>query len=371
MVSIAILGCDNNAFYLASHLLYHNYNPQLHPDNNNRILLVGHQDPFHDLDNSPKIVFKTCDGLEIVIPRNQIEYTADAKNVVDFNPDFVLLTLKGTRTIEVLKDIVNLDGKTVIVSMQDGILNSDIISVILPNTKIIEGLILQNITSSQNCHFVQESSDGVIILQLTPESLKLQQVFHQSELSVRLCSNLKNVMYGQLMLKLGNALVYLSGLPFDEYIKDKNWRRIHAYCQWEAFEVFKHHGIEPVSAVNSSLPLQITPYLLMTPDWILRPVLDNIFKQETMKYGINLMPKDFRDFKIENKLEIDDLQGEIVRLGGSEGLKTIYNSGILRLVKIVENVMREAKQDWKVEIEADEVLNYIENGTVPQVLLND
>ncbi|CAG8746458.1 10899_t:CDS:2, partial [Racocetra fulgida] len=352
MVSIAILGCDNNAFYLVSHLLYHNYNPQQHPDNNNKILLVGHQDPFHNLDSSEKIVFKTFDGLEMVIPRGQVNYTTDTKKVVDFNPDFVLVTLKGTRTIEVLKDIVNLDGKTVIVSMQEGILNSDIISVILPNTKIIEGLILQKISSSQNCHFVQDSSDGVIILQSTPDSLKLQQIFYQSELLVRLCSNLKNVMYGQLILKLGNALVYLSGLSFDEYVKDKTWRRIHAYCQWEAFEVFKRHGIDPVSAMNSSLPLQMIPYLLMTPDWILRPVLDNIFKQESMKFGINLMSQ---DFNFRNKLEIDDLQGEIVRLGGSGGLTTVYNNGILRLVKLV-------KPDWKVGIDAVDVLAYIENG---------
>ncbi|CAG8794561.1 2829_t:CDS:1, partial [Racocetra persica] len=134
------------------------------------------------------------------------------------------------------------------------------------------------------------------------------------------------------------------------------------------FEVFKRHGIDPVSAMNSSLPLQMIPYFLMTPDWILRPVLDNIFKQESMKFGINLMSQ---DFNFGNKLEIDDLQGEIVRLGGSGGLTTVYNNGILRLVKLVENVMRDLNQDWKVGIDAVDVLAYIENGVVPNVLLNN
>ncbi|CAG8456625.1 1615_t:CDS:2 [Acaulospora colombiana] len=309
---------------------------------------------------------KTFDDYEIAVPRDQIDYTTDLKALVDFNPDYMLITMKGNQVVEVLQEIVELDGKTVVVTL-NGYHNSELVRVALPNTKIIEGMIMQSIYHLSDCQFVQES-EGFIYLQPTPDTPPIQQIFQQSQLTVYICNHIKSFMYGHLVMNLADAIVALSGLPFAQFIKSKRWRRILASSMWEAFEVFKHHKIVPLvpasrlpSFLNTSLSLHLLPYLLLSPNWVLNSVVINLLRSDPV--SVSSMS---RDFKQGRKTEIEEWQGEIVKLAGARGsVKTTYNGGVYRLVKLVEKSMTEEKDGWKVAFTREEVIGYIERGTIP------
>ncbi|CAG8478356.1 4693_t:CDS:2 [Acaulospora morrowiae] len=371
MVAIAILGSDPITFFLITHLTHHSRSPQHQPENINKILFVGQpNDDDYGFGKVKHVKVKTFDDYEIAVPREQINYTTDLKELVEFNPDYIFVTLKGNQVIEILQEIAELDGKTVVVTF-NGYHNSELVHVALPNTKIIDGMIVQYVYHLSDCQFVQET-EGCIYLQSIPDALPIQQIFQQSQLTVRTCSNIKSFMYGRLIMNLAGAIVALSGLSFTQFIKNKNWRKILASSMWEAFEVFKHHNIVPLvsmdripSFLHTSLPLHLLPYLLLSPNWVLNPVVMSLLKNDPI--SLSSMSK---DFKCGRRTGIEELQGEIVKLATVNGsIKTAYNSGVYGLVKLVEKSMMDKKDGWKVAFTNEEVIGYIEHGTVPACLL--
>jgi ketopantoate reductase len=138
MVSIAILGCGNVGFYIASHLIHNNHHAFNNPYDNNKILCVGHQRFLDELNLSKKLTvtklynnFTETDTVkennvqdekdekeeceeEFVISKDEINYETDLKELIKFNPDYVIVTLKSNQIFDVFKDLKDLDGKTTV-----------------------------------------------------------------------------------------------------------------------------------------------------------------------------------------------------------------------------------------------------------------
>ncbi|CAH1759179.1 10666_t:CDS:2 [Entrophospora sp. SA101] len=377
MSSIAILGCGNVGFFLAAHLIHNNHHAIGNPLNNNKILLVGGQRLFDDLNNSKKLLltlnnqFGENEDDEIIVPRNQIDYTTNLKDLINFQPDYILVTLKSNKLKEVFRELKELNGsKTVIVTIQNGIHNADTIQQLLPNIKIISGVNYYNIQYNQDCHFTRKGSynDGLIILEEKPETKQIMEIFKQSELTVKTTTQIKNVQYGKLLLSLSNSIIALSGLTHEEYMNSKSFRKIQAYCQWETIELFNHYGISPIT-FNYSLPPKSVPYLLVAPDWLVQPIKNNNnFIIRTEEFNMS------QDFTLGKMTEINELQGEIIKMskmkiieGGID--KVPYNHGIYKLVKEVEKKINSSDcKRWTHGFSAEEILKYINNGELPEIL---
>lgn len=137
MVAIAILGCGNVGFYIASHLIHNNHHAFNNPYNNNKILCVGRQRLLDELNLSKKLTLtklnnftdidtvKENDEIEaedekdeyeekIVILRDEIFYETDLKELIKFNPDYVIVTLKSNQISDVFNELKDLDGKTTV-----------------------------------------------------------------------------------------------------------------------------------------------------------------------------------------------------------------------------------------------------------------
>ncbi|CAG8725396.1 32385_t:CDS:2, partial [Racocetra persica] len=151
MVKLAILGCGNIGFFLAAKILHHYYllsNKKTSVNEKVELLLVGRQRLLDDLNASGRILLTTIDGTKTVIPRDHVNYVTDAKKLIEFQPDYVLVTLKVTQTIEAMKEIAELDGKIKIVSIQNGARNYDLIKKKFPKSQVINGMIVQNVNYS-------------------------------------------------------------------------------------------------------------------------------------------------------------------------------------------------------------------------------
>jgi ketopantoate reductase len=145
MVSIAILGCGNIGFYIASHLIHNNHHAFDNPYNNNKILCIGRQRLLDELNFSEKLTLTKLNNIiefdpikdkngyflkgmdeikvarddddykdEIVILKEEIIYETDLKKLIEFNPDYVIVTLKSTQIFDVFKELKDLDGKTTV-----------------------------------------------------------------------------------------------------------------------------------------------------------------------------------------------------------------------------------------------------------------
>ncbi|CAG8802009.1 15364_t:CDS:1, partial [Racocetra persica] len=207
-------------------------------------------------------------------------------------------------------------------------------------------------------------------------------ILSNAGINLIITTNIKSVQYGKLLLNLGNALTALSGSG-ELVLKSETYRHILAMCQWEAMEILDDSEI-PFTSFNHKMPIRIMPYVLYAPDWLVNFFVTKVLKMDAK----TVTPSMLQDIKSGRKTEIDELQGEIVRLGKiirkdrdegaiiMDGVKvgdcdrslTPYNDRVLELVKLVEEWMEVHKEGWKVSIEADEVLAFIEHGIVPQAL---
>lgn len=149
MVAIAVLGCGNVGFYIASHLIHNNHHAFHNPYNNNKILCVGRQRLLDELNLSKKLTLTKLNNFididtvkennyllkdndeiyagdekdeyekdecedKIVILRDEIIYETDLKELIKFNPDYVIVTLKSSQIFDVFNELKDLDGKTTV-----------------------------------------------------------------------------------------------------------------------------------------------------------------------------------------------------------------------------------------------------------------
>ncbi|CAG8650921.1 11296_t:CDS:2, partial [Dentiscutata heterogama] len=382
--------CGNIGFFLAAKILHHYY-PLLNKkenvvnknvaNENVELLLVGRQRLLDKLNEAREILLTTYNGAKIIVPRDHVNYVTDVKKIIEFQPDYLFVTLKATQTVEAMKEIAELDGKVIIVPIQNGVQSFDLIRTNFPKSQIISGMIVQNIAYSNPCNFTQ-TSDGSIFFQLTPSTHFINSILSNARIDVVITTDIKNVQYGKLMLNLGNAVTALAS-SLEQVFESRTYRRILAICQWEALEVFDNFDIKPIS-FSRTMPIRLMPYILNAPDWLFNILVVNLLKMKPKSVRSSML----EDFMLGRKTEIEELQGEIVRLGeiirkdrdeggiimdgvklgGGDHSLTPYNHGILELVKLVEEWMEEHKKGWNVRLAADEVLAFIEHGIVPQAL---
>ncbi|PKY43602.1 hypothetical protein RhiirA4_398931 [Rhizophagus irregularis] len=407
MVAIAILGCGNVGFYIASHLIHNNHHAFNNPYNNNKILCVGRQRLLDELNLSKKLtltklnnftdidtvkennyLLKENDEIEaedekdeyeekIVILRDEIFYETDLKELIKFNPDYVIVTLKSNQISDVFNELKDLDGKTTIVSIQNSFHNAEIIKQFLPNTTIIRGLLNDmTVTHDSSCHFIQQSSSsGSIVLESIPETLHFQKILEQNELPCVISYDIEDLMYFKLLINLNTSLFALSGLSYVEYLQDNNFREIYKKCIFEGLNVYRLNGI---TFSENLLMKNLVKCLGYVPEWVSNLALEHFLITKKRNLNSSMV----YDFKSARKTEVEFLQGEIVKLGErirskdnqredvqhEKSVDVKYNRGILNLIKIIENHMTESKKGWDGKISEKEILKYIETGEVPNVL---
>ena len=234
-----------------------------------------------------------------------------------------------------------------------------------------------------SCHFIQRSSSsGSIILESTPNTLRFQKILQRSELPSTISSEVKSLMYGKLLVNLNTSLFAISGLPYNEYLQDNNFREIYKRCVSEGLNVFGLIKGITLRISDNLLVEKFVKCLGYAPEWVSKLALEHflVVKGQDINFSV------VHDFKLARKTEIEFFQGEIVKLGESikgdirgeggvqfeggkgQSVDVKYNKGILNLIKMIEDRMRESKGGWDEKIGDEEITKYIETGEVPKAL---
>jgi 2-dehydropantoate 2-reductase len=244
----------------------------------------------------------SVDGYDRCLDGTQLPMSDDPAILSDAG--IVLVTVKSGDTAAMAALIAqHAPTDAVIVSLQNGVGNVDVLRQRLPGHHVLGGMVPFNVVAKAPGHVHRATSGDVIVGRDEAGTAAALSVRH---LTVRASDDIAGVQWGKLLVNLNNALNALSGAPLREQLLQRAWRRLFADQMTEALAVLKAAGIRPLSA--TPIPVQLTPYLLRLPDPLFRVLLDRV-----MKVDADARSSMWEDLQYGRRTEVDYLQGVIVQ----------------------------------------------------------
>lgn len=241
--------------------------------------------------------------------------------------DIVLVTVKSGATAEIADSIAaHTPANVVIVSLQNGTENAKILRQAMPDRDVRAGMVPFNVVPmGQGCF--HRATSGDIVVEAGPADIADQLAV--PHLAVTQSEDITAIQWGKFLINLNNAINALSGLPLQEMLRDRGWRRLMA-DQWaEALRVLRAHGIKPAS--TTPLPVWATPWVLRLPT----PLFTKVAAQ-MLTIDAQARSSMSHDLLAGRKTEIDVLQGQVVRMGAEVGRTTTLNARIKDLIELAE-----------------------------------
>jgi 2-dehydropantoate 2-reductase len=271
-----------------------------------------------------------------------VTFRTDLRDIAD--ADLVLVTVKSGATAAVAA-LLNaaLTRPTVVLSLQNGLRNSDVLGRHLPAHVVLAGMVPFNVVQAPPAAFHQGSS-GLLMAQTDSHLAPFLNAFRLAGLPLTLREDMPAVLRAKLLLNLNNVINALSDLPLREELSQRAWRRCLALAQAEALRVFAAANL-PLARLTP-IPSGWMPTLLRLPDrWFQRVAarmlaIDPLARSST-----------WEDLRAGRRTEVDAIQGEVLAVAAEQGLEAPVNARLLSLI-------REAEQR-RVAITGEELLRQL------------
>ena len=219
--------------------------------------------------------------------------------------DLIFVTVKSAASAEMALQIAkHAKPGAVVVSFQNGVGNADTLRDICHDQVVYPGMVGFNVVHLSAGKFHQATTSA---LYLPPDNDALSALEHVDGLVVRPHGDMQAILWGKLLLNLGNALNALSGLPLHEQLHDIRWRRLHAEMMDEALIAMTKAKISP--AKLTAIPARALPYLLRLPTPIYRHLMAANFTIDRRARSSMA-----QDLDLGRHTEIDFLQGAVIAL---------------------------------------------------------
>ena len=243
--------------------------------------------------------------------------------------DLVLVCVKSGATGEIGRLIAAHGPEgAVVLSLQNGVRNVGQLREALPGRDVRGGMVGFNVVALGQGRFHRSTSGEVMIGAGPGEIGALLQV---PGLAVAERRDIEAVQWGKLMLNLTNAVNALSGLPLREMLLDRGWRRVMVAQMGEASKALRAAGI--AATVPAKAPGWAIPWILRLPTGAFRRVAAPMLTVDAQARTSMVA-----DLEAGRRTEVDEFQGEIVRLGAVHGVETAVNARVLALVREAETV---------------------------------
>ncbi len=193
-----------------------------------------------------------------------LDLHTDASSAADAS--LVLICVKSAATAEAARELAAvLQSGTLVISLQNGLHNADVLREGLPHCTVQTGMVPFNVVQRAPGAFHQASS-GELMVQSHPAIGAWLPVFASAGLPLQLRDDMlsSRVQRAKLLLNLNNAINALSDLPLRDELSRRGWRRCLALAQREALDVFRVAGL-PVAKLTP-LPPTWMPHALELPD---------------------------------------------------------------------------------------------------------
>ena len=265
------------------------------------------------------------DGMAVQVRADAIGLSEDP--VCMEEADVVLVTVKSRSTDALGREIAqHAPRHAPVVSLQNGVTNAEVLRKRLPGRDVRAGMVAFNVVPmGQGCY--HRAVEGDVVVEAGPGDLAA--VMQAPGLECVESRDIESVQWGKFLMNLNNALNALSGLPLQEQLKNRGWRRLMAEQWAEAYSVLKACGIKPKSF--TPVPVGALPLVLRLPNAIFLRLASAMLKidpqaRASMSY----------DLMEGRPTEIDALQGMVVRKGAEAGVPTPINAMVVDVMKTAE-----------------------------------
>jgi len=247
----------------------------------------------------------------VILNPDIINYSLQPASISDAG--VILITVKSQDTETAATSILKF-GKpdALVISFQNGVNNVDVLRKILPNHKVLGGVVPFNVTSMSPGHFHCGTDGNLSIEAGDPKSLYLSHAFSKSGQGVDIYDDILAVQWGKLLVNLNNALNALTGGTLKAGLLQRDYRRALAETIKEALNIIRNTGIEPADFGNASADKMVK--ILNLPNFIYKIIMNMIVKIDN-----NARSSMLDDLEMGRVSEVEYLQGEIVRLAQKTG----------------------------------------------------
>jgi 2-dehydropantoate 2-reductase len=247
--------------------------------------------------------------------------------------DVVFCCVKAGATAEVAKTLADvLQPTTVIVSLQNGVRNHEILREALPGNPVLPAVVGFNVIIRDGPVF-QRAMSGPLIIETRPEGQDRAwvDVLRAAGLDVEEVRPIAPEQWTKLVSNLNNAVGALSGASTRDMILSHQCRRVIALLLDEALDVLDQAGVQ--AAKFRGVPLRVMSFIMKLPTPIVRVVV-----RAQLRVDPEARVSMWTDLERRRPTEVDFLNGEIVHLGDKCGMNAPANRRIVALVHEAERV---------------------------------
>ncbi|WP_017930815.1 2-dehydropantoate 2-reductase [Robiginitomaculum antarcticum] len=241
--------------------------------------------------------------------------------------DVIFITVKSQDTAQAAAQLAPVIApQTLIISLQNGVGNTDILAATLGGDRVFKAMIPNNVLALDAGRF-HMGTEGEIAIEDTPSLAALIDRMKAANLDVEARPDMAAAQWTKLLMNLSNAGNTLAGLTIYEHLRSRDHRRVLALSIDETLAVLGAANIAPprLGKVN---PKILAP-LLRLPDFIYHRLMPFIIKIDPQ--ARSSMAQDLIAGK--DKSEIDALNGAVIALGHDVGLATPVNDYITARIK--------------------------------------
>jgi len=247
--------------------------------------------------------------------------------------DLVLVTAKSTATASIARALESvLEPEAVVVSFQNGMRNAAWLRERLPRNAVLAGMVPFNVASPSPGTF-RRGEFGELMVEDAPALAPFVPVFAAAGVALARRGDITAVQWAKLLVNLVNPVNALGDLPLRTQLADRTWRRCLALALREALAVYRAAGIRP--ARITPMPMRWLPIVLELPDALFARAAGTMLSMDPQARTSMC-----EDLRAGRRTEIDDLNGEVVALAASRGVRAPVNARLVELVHAAEQHAR-------------------------------
>lgn len=257
-----------------------------------------------------------------------LRYGADASLLAD--REAVLVTVKSPDTAAAAAALAPvLAPGAVVASFQNGVRNAEVLRGALPGCVVLAGMVPFNVVRGEGGRFHNGTSGPLELERQGGAEAALAAALSGAGFDLALHADMRRVQWSKLLINVNNAVNALSGLPLREQLADRAYRRLMADVLREALACVRADGIRPVRI--GRLIIGVVPTALSLPNWLFFRVAAAMVKIDPAARSSM-----WEDLERRRRTEVDELNGEIVRIGERVGVATPLSRRLCELVREAE-----------------------------------
>ena len=240
--------------------------------------------------------------------------------------DLILVCVKSKDTA-LMAQTIKESGNTqaTIFSLQNGVGNTQEIRQELPSHTVLTVMVPYNVVYQQGGIF-HCGTEGSLYCQAHQKAKPLEVLAKQAQLGFELKDDMASILWGKLLLNLNNPINALSGIPLKQQLETAGFRKILKQSMQEGLQVLKAANIAPGQV--AAIPMFLVPIFLSLPNWIFKRVAHKMLAMDPLARSSM-----WEDLQSKRPVEVDYINGEIVKLGKQFNIMTPMNTRLINMVK--------------------------------------